>query len=536
MSRPKLCLGLAALAALACLVMLFKVSPLRRPVYAQLHALSYLRVGRFQKMIESRPSEWAGYLNERPILSRLAVQADHARGYYDRPFKLTLRQPTGAAIYYRTDGGVPTVHDARYARPITIDRTTLLSFAAIGSDLRAGPVETHSYLVGETLALPVLALAVQPTLLWNRHAGIYRQPHQRGRAWWRPAQAELFHDKNSLPLRLLGQIKIHGNWTRSAEKKSFQMVYDGIGANSMFASVGQRTLVVRASAIDVSYRLGDELFRSLYADAGGLTPSVTRVRLLLNGGKWGLYNLQDQIDQAYLQRTQGPGDYDLVDDAGFFETPDGAAWNHLLKFFLSRDLSQENNFAQAKQLIDIENFTDYWLFNIYAGNFDWPQNNYYAFRKRSGDGRWRWLSRDSDAAFDANKGLVHDTLTWATRGELRHDLSYSGTVPDDETWVASTAIIRGLLRNRSYQARFTRRFCELRNSYFQPRLLQARFQKIAAQIRPHLADDWERWPGSEQAYYRGVEGVRRFINERPAMVLEHFRKYFGGIDCSPSGL
>jgi CotH protein/chitobiase/beta-hexosaminidase-like protein len=535
----RLWVGLGALVTLALLTALFASSPLREPIGWQLANLSYLRGRALRPMMDTPPETSSGHLREQ----QAAIRADYASGFYDRPLMVTLTQSKPGAIYYRLDDGKSSGKPLRYLEPIPIDRTTVLSFASLSSELATRRVESRTYLLNEADDLPVLSLSLNPSFLWNRYAGIYRNPYERGRAWQRPAQVEYFEARNSPPTRVPAEVKIHGNWSRSAEKKSFQLTYaaarvSGADRQRMLVWPGDqapnRTLVLRAAAVDASYRLGDELFRSVYADAGGLITRGAALQLLLNGARWGLYNLYEKIDKALLQRIRGAGDYDLIHNPAYGNTPDADAWNSMLEFFIHTDLAKDSNFEQAAKLIDVENFTDYWLFNIYAANVDWPHNNYYAFRKRAADERWRWIAWDSDATFNGNTGLAHETLTWATRDELRHDLSYGGKEYDDERWLVSTAIIRSLLRNRNYQARFVRRFCEIHHSYFKPTLLQARFQGIVNQITPRLAADWERWPGSKQAYLEGMQGVRRFIAERPAIVLEQFQKRFGFSDCPAS--
>lgn len=528
--------GLGALGALALLSALFSDSPLRDSITWQLHALDYVRGGSLRHMMDAPPGAPGGYLAE-----QAEIRADYASGFYDQPLTVTLTRSKPGAIYYRLDGGGSTGEPVRYREPIRIDRTTVLSFASLSPDLATRRVESRTYVLYEAADLPLLSLALNPAFLWNRYAGIYRNPHERGRAWQRPGQVEYFEAKNLPPARFPAEVKIHGNWSRSAEKKSFQLTYAtarvrGSDRRGMLVWPGdqaeKRTLVLRAAAVDASYRLGDELFRSVYADGGGFITRGAAVQLLLNGVPWGLYKLYEKIDKALLQRIHGEGEYDLIDNAAYGNTPDADAWNSMLDFFIHNDLSDDHNFEQGARLIDIENFTDYWLFNIYAANLDWPNNNYYAFRKRAPGERWRWIAWDADAAFDGNnKGLAHDTLTWATRRELRHDLSYGGKEYDDDRWLVSTAIIRSLLRNRGYRAQFVRRFCELHHDYFKPDLLHARFQGIVNQVTPHLASDWDRWPGSKEAYLAGVQGVRRFISERPAIVLRQFQKQFGFTDC-----
>jgi hypothetical protein len=535
-----ICQYLSALAALALLAAVFARSPFYEPIVSQLFALNYVRGGQLREMIDASPAVVTDTLrtDSSPSLATES-RVDIAGGFYDRPVIVSVRQSESAPVYYTLDGSLPTERSRRYRGPILIDRSAVLTLASLSSESPGAAVETHTYLIDERVEAPVLSLAIHPAFLWNRHSGLFLNSDKRGSAWRRPARVEYFASRSSPPVRIPAEVSIHGNWSRSAPKKSFQVSYasawvSGGDSAGLFGRTGEdsaRAVVARAAAMDVSYRLGDELFRALFADAGGLIARSTPVQLLLNGTPWGLYNLHEKIDKIFLKRSFGAGDYDFVADPRYGKTANDGAWNRLLDLFIGHDLSEETNFVKATGLIDIENFTDYWLFNIYAANLDWPHTNYFAFRKRAPGERWRWISWDTDATFNADRGLTHDSLSWATRSELRHDLSYNGRDVDQERWLVSTAIIRSLLRNRNYQARFVRRFCELRDSYFQPDRLRARFRMLVERLTPHFAVDWERWPGSQQAYQAGVQGVHRFIGERPAIVLEQFQKRFGIAAC-----
>jgi hypothetical protein len=535
-------LCVAAAALLALVIALFASHPLREPVLGQLFGLTHLRMAKLSRMVSSPALQENGA--QEPLFPDVFgghdVTADFKGGFYDKSLRVTLAGAKPERIHYTLDGSTPTARSLAYREPIHIERTTALRFARFSADLRPGPIESHTYIVGESFGLPVLSLVIDPVFLWNRYSGIYLNALEGGVNWRRPAQVEYLKGRDSTPLRFPVELKMHGNWSRSVEKKSFQLRYatDAVRAGERNMILGPasdkisyRSVVLRAAAIDISYRLGDELFRSLYADAGGLVSRATPVLLLINGKHWGLYNLHEKIDRAYLKRMNGVDAYDLVDNAGYRETTDSSSWNRMLDFFITEDLTHDEKFHKATELIDIENLTDYWLFNIYGGNFDWPQSNYFAFRRRAEGERWRWISWDADAAFNLEKGLRHDTLSWATRGELRHDLSYGGTDSDQESWLVSTAIMRAVLRNRNYQVRFARRFCTLHDSHFRPDRLLPRFDRIVDRITPHLTVDWARWRGSKQAYLGGVQGVRRFIAERPAIVLKQFQERFGFTEC-----
>lgn len=531
---------LGMLLALASLSALFTQSSLRQSIGWQIQTLDYVRGGVLRQVAAdyAAPNGPAGSLGDAPA----TIETDHASGYYNGPIKVTLTQSTpGLPIYYRLDTAGSAGRPLRYHKPIAIDKTAVVSFASSASDLATRRVDSRTYLVNETDALPQLSLAVNPAFLWNRYTGIYRNPHERGPEWQRPARVELFERKNFPPTSFPAEIKIHGNASRAEAKKSFQLAYSearvsGGDRRQMVVWPGgqaqARSLVLRAAGVNAAFRLGDELFRSIYGAAGGLITRGERVELLINGAPWGLYNLYEKIDEALLESLYGAGEYVLTPKLTYGKMPED--WNTMLDFFISHDLAVETNYRRAAQLIDIENFTDYWLFNIYAANLDWPHNNHYAYRKRAAGERWRWISWDADATFDGDRGLAHDTLAWATRDELRHDLSYAAKEYDDDRWLASTAIIRSLLRNPDYEARFVRRFCELHQSVFKPDLLQARFQAMVNQITPHMEADWHRWPGSKRNYPAGVESVRLFIAERPAIVLAQFQKRFRFSGCPAS--
>ena len=193
-----------------------------------------------------------------------------------------------------------------------------------------------------------------------------------------------------------------------------------------------------------AYRLRSELFQTLFQEVGGLGSPATLYVMLLNGENWGLYNVHEYIDESFLVRHFAPGQYDLIPDGGDGSAVSGdkKAWKEFEAFFKTHDGSDGQAFRKFAELIDLDNFTDYWLFNVYAANFDWPHHNTLAFRDRTGaDRRWRWISWDVDAAFDFDRqGLLHDTAAWALRDGLRHDLRFNHHkgLQDQEEFVAGT--------------------------------------------------------------------------------------------------
>jgi len=501
-------------------------------ILAQQHGLGQVHGGKWLKRLAVRTSDYTG-----PRVDEGSdAHADLPSGFYRGPLKVQLTSEAGAPIRYTLDGSTPSDSSALYESPILLQRTATLRFRSFPADDLPGPVALRSYVIDADYGLPVFSLVIDPVHLWNRHSGIYTNWEKRGARWQRPAAVDYVRDGRAL-LQFAAQAQIHGNWSRQATKKSFQLSYasGALGAKpgaellKPLNSGANRSTILRAAAIDVNYRLGHDLFQSMFASAGGLVPQRAMVMLLLNGDPWGLYYLQDKIDENYLRERFGADDYEIAEYPEERNRPNPLSWQRLLDRVAARNLADPAEFGAVEQLIDIENLTDYWLFNIYAGNMDWPHNNYFAFRSRAGNQRWRWVSWDTDSAF---RSAEHKTLEWALRDQRRDDLAYlgDGRHTDHERFVVTTQIVRNLLRNRGYRERFYARFKQLLGADFAPAPLQARFDRLLSQMVPHLAVDWTRWPRSQQNFALGVNNVRRFIEERPARLRRHFQQYFDRSD------
>ena len=75
-------------------------------------------------------------------------------------------------------------------------------------------------------------------------------------------------------------------------------------------------------------------------------------------------------------------------------------------------------------MIDIDNYIDYHVAQIYFANFDWPQNNVKIWRPRTPNGKWRWMMLDVDAGF--------------LRAPNRESYSYGHSNPDFNALVHAT--------------------------------------------------------------------------------------------------
>ena len=77
----------------------------------------------------------------------------------------------------------------------------------------------------------------------------------------------------------------------------------------------------------------------------------------------------------------------------------------------SKPLSNAVNYAAFSKRLDLTNFVDYLLVNVYAFNGDWPHNNWRAARERVTGKPWRFYVWDAEFGFVTyNRSVTGNTF------------------------------------------------------------------------------------------------------------------------------
>ena len=69
-------------------------------------------------------------------------------------------------------------------------------------------------------------------------------------------------------------------------------------------------------------------------------------------------------------------------------------WNRL-KSAMQKNLAVTSNYAEVERLLDVDNFIDYIMLNVYSNTGDWPHNNWRAARERVPGGKWKFIPWDA---------------------------------------------------------------------------------------------------------------------------------------------
>jgi hypothetical protein len=144
--------------------------------------------------------------------------------------------------------------------------------------------------------------------------------------------------------------------------------------------------------------------RDMQRAMGSLSADSTYVHLYINGLYWGLYSPAERPDDAFLASHLGGNeeDWDIIRD--FNELFRGERTAYDAMFARARQITGANANAIYQELqgrnvdgtlnpslpvyLDVDNFIDYMILQLYAGAEDWPHHNWFAARNRinPGDG------------------------------------------------------------------------------------------------------------------------------------------------------
>ncbi|MCP4427154.1 MAG: hypothetical protein GY803_21925, partial [Chloroflexi bacterium] len=473
-------------------------------------------------------------------------------GYYDSDQMLEISRPdisrTGQIIF-TIDGSMPGADKgAIYSQPIHLEATNPVT-AVIRARLLfpngdLGPVRSAAYFIGITQPLPLVSLIVDPDDLWDETDGIYANPEARGIDWERPSAIFYVAADRRTSFQIDAGLRIHGQYSRAYNKKSFRLYFRQeygqlrldypIFPDSDIASF--KRLVLHAGGQDASQiptnwtLLRNQLMANLALETNAWAAHSQPVLLFINGEPWGLYYFRERPDQFLFAEQYGVETAAIVDTpARRVENPDDigpafADWDRLTASIDANNMAEPANYAYVASQIDLANFIDFSILQIYAANFDWPFTNMKQFRSLAPGGRWQWIVWDNDLSLGLKpwSDIDDDTLIQAL------DPNYAGGT-NLATDGRDTILLRGLLQNPAFRARFLGRASELLNTTLAPEAVIAQIDALAAAIEPAIGFENGRWDDSATLtdWAVNVDQLRDFARRRPDIMRQQIVESLG---------
>jgi hypothetical protein len=449
----------------------------------------------------------------------------------------------GEEIRFTENGDEPTITSTKYQYGIQIDKNKVVRARIFKPGAISGKIASRTYLFEEKPTIPVVSILTDPENLWDNETGIYvlgdsyenQNPYYGANFWedWeKPASIEMAGTDGKRMFALNCGIKIFGAWSRAHPQKSlsvfFRKEYGDPVLNDvrLFKSkpniTSFKSFVLRNSGNDFGYtRFRDGMMTNLVKDMNSDIQAFEPVVLYLNGEYWGILNLREKINEDYIESNHGI-DADKVDilegNAGIVEGSN-EGYLELLEFMRTSNLANEADYNYVANEIDIDNFIDYQLSQIYFNNRDWPGNNIKYWQPQAENGKWRWITFDTDFGFGIYGDLDYMLNT------VQFALEANGPNWPNPPW--STFMLRKLVENKNFKDKFINRFADMLNTTFVGDKVIAKIDSIAAIVQPEIPRNAKKWnaPGVSR-WESSVQTMRNFGRERPQYMRNHLNQQF----------
>ena len=485
-------------------------------------------------------------------------------GIYDNAVTVAITAGEGETIRYTTDCTTPNASSEVYSGELSISKNSVIRAAAFRDGYLSGDVATATYLFrsdGVNHALPVVTLVTDPDNLWNSKTGIYATgdqfdpdaasyadtlksatyyqakfatEEQVDTIWEKPAAFSLFDDNGKQVFTQNVGIRIAGSFGRGRAQKGFNVIArKEYGKGSMEYPFFEnrpyteyKAVVLRAGAQDQNRsKIRDELASGLLegTDINILYQAYRPTVLYLNGEYWGVYFMKEKRNRFFVaQHENTENNVDLAIGKGFKQRSygDNSDWVSLYEYATTHDLSASDAYNYVAERMDVDSFRDYMIAEIYNGNTDTYNFQYYRLK----GGKWKFIFYDFCWGFQ-NPG--HETLAFRM-----------GKTPSD---VCSAKLFAAMLQNKGWRDSFCRRFGELLNTAFAPERVTALIEELYGYVEPEIKREREKFnkdtfmgvkqPNTNLGTYEGFQSeiskLKEFAQKRPEEIKRQLQSNLG---------
>lgn len=451
----------------------------------------------------------------------------------------------GVQIRYTVDGSEPTSGSMLYTTPVSIGSTRSLKAKAFKEGSLPSKTETATYFINEhAFTIPVVSITTKSAYLWDTTIGIYVEGTNGvtgncngnrvnwNQDWDRHAVFEYFDAQGN---RLLDQhidIRIGGACSRNQPQKSFVVkARDKYGSKTIDYKLFPNKDIDEFGGF-ILRNSGNDFNLTMFRDAliQHLTVGQMDIDYLdyqptafyLNGQYWGIQNLREKIDADYIEANYGVDQEDLDLIETWWLPLEGSldAYSSYQSTLSSMDRSTSEAFEYISEHIDVQEYINYQVTQIYVANTDWPGNNVKFWRQRSANGKFRWIMWDLDFGF-----ALYEGASWATHPTLEF-----ATDPDNTGWPNpdwSTLHFRLVLENPEFRKRFIETMLSAMNTTFAPDRVNAIIDEFRERIVAEMPYHKTRWGGDMNSFEWEVNKMRNFATARNNYMRTHVAQFFG---------
>lgn len=434
-----------------------------------------------------------GLVKNKPVFEPLG-------GFFTGTVHLSLKNTFGGDIRYTTDGSEPDSNSTLYTSPIDINETSIIRARIYKQDMIPGDVITHSYFIDNAIGdLPVVSIATDPDNFWDPVNGIYVQDFKPD--WEVPVNVELFENDGSdrAAFNERAGTKVNGLYSWRLPQKMlgiyFRKAYgEGKLEYTLFTDRPRNqfdSFALRASGSDWSYTLfRDAMMQELTSlntdlDRQGYKPCAVYV----NGEYMGIHNIRSKTDEEIITNNYDlpSGSIDMIENEEYAEAGSLDLYEDFMSLY-NQNLYNNANYDAVKEVMDLENFTDFIITEIFVRNSS-LDHNVMAWKPKEG-GKWRWILMDLD------------------RGFFNPTSSMIGYFMDE-----GTTPFRDLMDNDAYRRYFGLRLADQFFTSFNAGRVNRIIDEFKWRLENEIPKHIDRWQGTTSNYGDAMPSVEYWENE-----------------------
>jgi len=391
-------------------------------------------------------------------------------------------------------------------------------------------------------------------------SGVIRNFLGKGKKYEREASITIF-EKGKIILEQNIGIRIKGSSTRYNQQKGFNLyARKEYGKGKMKCpelfpdnvDINGKPIIkydsISLRGISDETRLRDQFSQSLIQ--GRKMHILTKMRnsvLFLNGEFWGMYAITEKHSAYFFGSHYNMSKDDIIytKDNKIKKGPKEEL-NKLISFmniYSQKDLSDENNYKDVVNFIDINSMIEHYATGIYLATFDWPNHNYGLWRTNGtkidsnyfSDGKWRFMTFDLDYSLGA---------TFATTDQgIGYEYEYNSFLHVDRSKYRPPAnLFVALLKNDNFKKKFIETFEEYVNKVMSIDKVNKLIEEYEENATDLLGYSQTRWfgflGGSKLEYYANAKSnyrnkilpqIKKFFEMRGDISLEHMKKYLNDL-------
>jgi hypothetical protein len=479
-----------------------------------------------------------------------------------KTIQLTLSMPEGtpegAVIRYTTNGKEPTASSTVYKNPININSNQVIR-AKLFCDGYLSPISSvESYLfLDREMTISVISIVTDDRYMNDNAIGIIKNnPNKDNKHdWRRPINIEMFDAPDSKSvINQLCETRVMGGQSREHPLKSL-----AVYANKRFGVkrfeyeffpdqkpglTDFKSIMLRNAGNDFGgLYMRDAIIQRVMAQNADLDWQAWRpAAIFLNGVYKGMLNIRERSNDDNIYSNYKDEEGNGLEDIDMIEISQENS--QMIEELKAGTIDNYNDFKafynqtghtmeEYEQLMDCQEFINLMIMNLYYCNLDFPGNNIVVWRPTAKDGRWRFISKDTDFGLGLyGRNANYNTVEWI----------YNHNYDPSNNWAntsQATQLFRSLMADDDFKREFIDRAAIYMGDFLNERGTRAIWDPMAELVKPELikhreanssgGGGWWGWgwqPNYEQDINNEINNARNWLSQRTNYFYTFVANYY----------